>query len=162
MRIINRSRGNGKTTMLIYTAYITGMPIIVYTRRQADLLLKQAKDMNVDVEVFTVCEWNKLRLPSKNEMSVLVDEANIMIEDCLKMYIGSNIAAATMTIPMDDNKSAENNDVRHGKWEKFEDCSNEGVCCSRCHKKVFKLYYANQALQSKYCPNCGARMDLED
>lgn len=161
MRIINRGRGNGKTTMLIYTAYATGMPIIVHTRRQADLLLKQAKDMNVDVEVFTVCEWNELRLPSKNGMSVLVDEANIMIEDCLKMYIGSNIAAATMTIPMDDIEPTENTELRHGKWEKFEDCSNEGVYCSECNKKVFKLYYANQALQSKYCPNCGARMDLE-
>ena len=30
-----------------------------------------------------------------------------------------------------------------------------------CNKKVYKLNYANQKLKSKYCPNCGAVMDLE-
>ena len=29
-----------------------------------------------------------------------------------------------------------------------------------CHKKVYKTDYANQKIKSKYCPNCGAIMDL--
>lgn len=40
--------------------------------------------------------------------------------------------------------------VRHGKWE---DCSN-GWMCSVCHRDVSKNY--------NYCPNCGAKMDLDE
>lgn len=46
-----------------------------------------------------------------------------------------------------------------GKWVALDECANEGVYCSVCNKKVYKLYYANQKLKSKYCPNCGAIMD---
>lgn len=50
-------------------------------------------------------------------------------------------------------------DVRHGEWIQLDECANEGVYCSVCHKKVYKIEYANQALNSAYCPNCGAKMD---
>jgi len=49
--------------------------------------------------------------------------------------------------------------VKHGKWFLLDECANEGVYCSVCHKKVYKTDYANQKIKSKYCPNCGARMD---
>ena len=49
--------------------------------------------------------------------------------------------------------------VKHGEWVLLDECSNEGVYCSICHKKVYKTEYANQKLKSKYCPNCGAKMD---
>lgn len=52
-------------------------------------------------------------------------------------------------------------EVRHGYWFSLDECSNEGVYCSVCHKKVYKIYYANQKLKSKYCPNCGAKMRIE-
>lgn len=52
--------------------------------------------------------------------------------------------------------------VVHGKWEVFDGCSNEGVYCSVCHKKVYKVEYANKRFKAKYCPNCGAKMDKED
>lgn len=51
--------------------------------------------------------------------------------------------------------------VKHGYWRLLDECSNEGVYCSVCHKKVYRTNYANQKLKSKYCPNCGARMDGE-
>lgn len=51
--------------------------------------------------------------------------------------------------------------VKHGRWFLLDDCSNAGVYCSVCHKKVYKEKYANQKLLSKYCPNCGAKMDGE-
>lgn len=50
---------------------------------------------------------------------------------------------------------------KHGRWELFDECSNAGVYCSVCHKKVYKENYANQKLKSKFCPNCGAMMDGE-
>lgn len=49
--------------------------------------------------------------------------------------------------------------VKHGEWFLLDECANEGVYCSVCHKKVYKTDYANQKIKSKYCPNCGARMD---
>lgn len=49
--------------------------------------------------------------------------------------------------------------VVHANWIYLDECSNAGVYCSCCHKKVYRGDYANQKLKSKYCPNCGARMD---
>ena len=50
-----------------------------------------------------------------------------------------------------------------GNWVTLTDCSNEGVYCSVCHKKVYRHDYAlcsrKNKLRSAYCPNCGSRMD---
>lgn len=50
----------------------------------------------------------------------------------------------------------------HGYWASLTDCSNEGVYCSVCHKKVYRHDYAlcsrKNKLRSAYCPHCGARM----
>ena len=51
---------------------------------------------------------------------------------------------------------------KHGHWFALDECANEGVYCSVCYKKVYKLNYANQKLKSKYCPNCGAIMDEKE
>ena len=55
--------------------------------------------------------------------------------------------------------------VRHGRWISLTECSNAGVYCSVCHKKVYKEDYAicnrKNKLRSDYCPNCGAKMDSE-
>lgn len=48
---------------------------------------------------------------------------------------------------------------KHGNWFLLDECSNTGVYCSICHKKVYKSDYANQKIKSKFCPNCGAIMD---
>ena len=50
-------------------------------------------------------------------------------------------------------------EVKRGEWILLDECANEGVYCSVCQKKVYKINYANQKMYSKYCPNCGARMD---
>lgn len=49
--------------------------------------------------------------------------------------------------------------VKHGHWVLLDDCANAGVYCSVCHKKVYKEQYANVKEKSKFCPNCGAKMD---
>lgn len=57
--------------------------------------------------------------------------------------------------------------VVHGHWISLTECANEGVYCSICKKKVWKSDYAwcskksRNKLRSNYCPNCGAKMDLE-
>ena len=55
----------------------------------------------------------------------------------------------------------EQNERKHGHWMLLDECSNAGVYCSNCHKKVYKTDYANQKIKSKYCPNCGSIMDEE-
>lgn len=49
-----------------------------------------------------------------------------------------------------------------GKWIILDECANEGVYCSECHKKVFKLEFSHTMKwrNFKYCPNCGARMEV--
>ena len=54
-----------------------------------------------------------------------------------------------------------NNERKHGHWMLLDECSNAGVYCSVCHKKVYRTDYANQKIKSKYCPNCGSIMDEE-
>lgn len=62
--------------------------------------------------------------------------------------------------------SADVAPVRHGRWISLTECSNAGVYCSICHKKVYKEDYAwcnrKNKVRSSYCPNCGAKMDGGD
>ena len=71
---------------------------------------------------------------------------------------GEKFEAAILKIPVADVAP-----VRHGGWISLTDCSNAGVYCSVCHKKVYKEDYAicnrKNKLRSDYCPNCGAKMD---
>ena len=71
---------------------------------------------------------------------------------------GEKFEAAILKIPVADVAP-----VRHGRWISLTDCSNAGVYCSVCHKKVYKEDYAicnrKNKLRSDYCPNCGAKMD---
>lgn len=70
---------------------------------------------------------------------------------------GEKFEAAILKIP-----AADVAPVRHGRWISLTDCSNAGVYCSVCHKKVYKEDYAicnrKNKLRSDYCPNCGAKM----
>ena len=67
-------------------------------------------------------------------------------------------------------QDADVSPVRHGKWISLTECSNEGVYCSICKKKVWKSDYIcawcskknRNKLRSNYCPNCGAKMDLKE
>lgn len=51
-----------------------------------------------------------------------------------------------------------------GKWKILDECANEGVYCSKCHKTVFKLDFSHTMKwrNFKYCPNCGAKMEVEN
>ena len=75
---------------------------------------------------------------------------------------GEKFEAAILKIPVADVAP-----VRHGHWISLTECANEGVYCSICKKKVWKSDYARcskksrNKLRSNYCPNCGAKMDLE-
>ena len=82
------------------------------------------------------------------------------------VYFDCDENANDMFIIRDKNNNiigefVETDTIKHGKWFLLDECSNEGVYCSVCGKKVYKTGYANQKIKSKYCPNCGAIMDLD-
>ena len=95
-------------------------------------------------------------------MKRLVDEFDFKegVSDDYKnvFYDFSNAVITTFENFKDDDVKL----VRHAKWELIDECVNEGVYCSNCHKKIYRTEYANQKVKSKYCPNCGARMDGEE
>lgn len=106
MRIINRGRRTGKTTMLIYSAYTTGSPIIVYDSARARSVKAQAKELGCDIDVFTIKEWAQLPRPAKNT-SIFIDEAAEIMELALQCLTGSVVLACTITIPFTDNNEKE-------------------------------------------------------
>lgn len=100
MRIINRGRACGKTYMLISAAYVTGTPIIVETIAKKKNIEDMAKDMNVEIEVFTVSEWLMTSKQYRKNEKVLIDEAKQIIDKALSEYLKATVIAVTMTIPM--------------------------------------------------------------
>lgn len=75
-------------------------------------------------------------------------------EAAIKMVLWGGCTAAALgnvvALPVIDAEP-----VRHGKWKSMGDC---GVTeCSACEWNT-EEYVGDY----KYCPNCGAKMDLED
>ena len=73
-------------------------------------------------------------------------------------YLGSNTSEEIA-----DNLITNGVTVQeYGHWVSLTDCSNAGVYCSVCNKKVYMEDYAwcnrKNKLRSNYCPNCGAKM----
>ena len=59
----------------------------------------------------------------------------------------------TLVSDLRDMKTAEVSPVRHGRWWKQDDYS----CCSVCGQSI-----ADECVPwFKFCPQCGAKMDLE-
>lgn len=165
MKIINRGHGTGKTAMLISTAYVTEKPIITPTMNNKNSLLDMAERMGIsaNIEVYTMNEWLECHKSYMSSNEILVDNVELILGDVLSKFFNTNVIAGTMTVPMDNIKDdVKENGKKHGYWCALDECANEGVYCSVCNKKVYKLNYANQKLKSKYCPNCGAIMDEKD
>lgn len=83
------------------------------------------------------------------------DFENFLNEKCISKENIVNIAMNREIVLL---VYVEKEDIKHGEWQLIDECSNEGVYCSVCHKKVYRTDYANQKIKSKYCPNCGAIM----
>lgn len=100
MRIINRGRACGKTSILISTAYALGIPIIVNTEQQRKFISEKASKLNMNgIDVYTVEEW--LRTPHHGEKA-LYDNVEYILSKALSNYFNTDIVAATMSIPMEE------------------------------------------------------------
>ena len=99
---INRGRRSGKSTMMIYTAYLTGSPIIVYDRARKLCLCEQAIKMGCkNVDVFTLEEWMR-DMGSSERRKILIDEALPIIDKIMSKTLKAEVLAATLTLPMEE------------------------------------------------------------
>ena len=116
-----------------------------------EALIKELEQRHLD-DVFI-----KRGLPPVYKMSLECNRA-------LKTQ-GSAIRAVINGLPAVDAEP-----VRHGKWIYDPDANDWGIggyVCSECHAKNENLPCGKVAnpmmfVGTKYCPYCGAKMDLED
>lgn len=98
MKIINRARGSGKSTMLLYVAAVTSYPIIVPDFHTKEHLLLLEKESGINgVTIYTLDEWERSKPLCGN---VLIDELGNMLSRILSKYLHTNVVAATMSEPM--------------------------------------------------------------
>lgn len=103
MKFINRGRQNGKSTILIHTAYATDTPIIVQDHARKTFLLDQAKELGCeDITVFDLREWLEIKGASFKPKKCLIDEALPIIERALSQALDTEVLAVTFTLPMDE------------------------------------------------------------
>lgn len=105
MNLINKSRGTGKTTQLIYASAITGFRIIAPNRNMASHIEKMAKDMGLKIlPPMSDVEYRNRKELWDDHTPILIDELqNQILDEALELYFGAPVVAATMTVPIDDD-----------------------------------------------------------
>lgn len=78
--------------------------------------------------------------------------------DKVKWVVRCALCKYNKGCPLEEVTDTNVGEIKQGEWFLLDECSNSGVYCSVCHKKVYKEKYANQKLMSNFCPNCGADM----
>lgn len=71
-----------------------------------------------------------------------------------KLFDGKGLRYLVSKLPKIDAEP-----VRHGEWAKDYDCGAIVYVCSLCGEHYWTEYEHDK--KPNYCPNCGARMDLE-
>ena len=125
------------------------------------------RDMGVDVDKKKPPHWIQDYYIFKSDPNGAKQPDGFICSRCGKKSWGKkeacdgcgSVMANSDKILSNLQKVADVEEVKHGEWFLLDDCANEGVYCSVCHKKVYKKDYANQKLKSPRCPNCGAKMD---
>lgn len=94
-------------------------------------------------------------------MSMTREEAIKSLKNIVEYwtYKPTEVEAAKMAISALRPVSREQVEkVWRGEWMALDECSNEGVYCKRCKKKVYRIEYANEKMRSPFCPACGRAM----
>lgn len=101
MRVINKGRGKGKTTGLLYTSSIMNIPILTFNRENCDVLKQNADRLGLEIpEPIAVTDLYHAegKIKTLNTNDVLVDETLTVLENILK-HFGVNPVAVTLTAP---------------------------------------------------------------
>lgn len=97
MKYIIRGKGNGKTTQLLYAAHTMDIPIIVPDYAHKNNLEKRAKDLGLDglrIQAFTE---RTMAGEFKPDDTILIDDAEQIIERALSSFFRCKIGAVTLT-----------------------------------------------------------------
>lgn len=95
MRIIDKPRGAGKTTDLIYLSEHTGYPILCLNK---EYVLSESRKLNKSIKVFSVNEYeDKLKHNTiSSNFEILIDEIDAVIQ-YFPEILNCNIYAVTLT-----------------------------------------------------------------
>lgn len=91
--------------------------------------------------------------------SMTKEEAATMIETMISWYAFNGREAEALGMGVEALHPVSREQVEkvwRGEWMALDECSNEGVYCKRCKKKVYRIEYANEKMRSPFCPACGA------
>ena len=91
--------------------------------------------------------------------SMTKEEAATMIEIMISWYAFNGREVEALGMGVDALRPVSREQVEkvwRGEWMALDECSNEGVYCKRCKKKVYRIEYANEKMRSPFCPSCGA------
>ena len=103
MKLINKSRGTGKTKQLIYTSVMTGFRIITPNRAMAKHIEEMAKNMGLEIpEPMSDTEYRSRKYDGDHAPILIDDVENGILCDALELYFNAPVATATMSVPIDD------------------------------------------------------------
>lgn len=85
------ARATGKTTELIHDAHFTGLPIVVCNQKRKEHLLNTAKEMKMDIQVYTVDNMKEMGASKPDR--VMIDD----LEDVLVRALGAIVVKATLS-----------------------------------------------------------------
>ena len=97
-------------------------------------------------------------------MSMTREEAIKSLQNIVEYwtYKPTEVEAAKMAIAaLRPVRREQVEKVWRGEWRLFDDCANEGLYCSQCGKKVYRVEYANVKMATRFCPNCMSAMTDE-
>lgn len=98
-------------------------------------------------------------------MAEYIERENLLEQlEKIPAYFDSGDTRYGIEIAIDQTKkqpTADVVEVKHGKWEKFDqECEVEYVC-SKCNFCIIEAD-PKQDCAFTYCPNCGAKLDAKD
>ena len=108
MKIINKPRGTGKTTALIYTSEVTGARIITETKSSADYVLQKAKELGCNIPTpYSIYEYMQGKCTKQNEIckSILIDDIS---SKTLNIIFENYFQRPVIAITMSDDKENSN------------------------------------------------------
>lgn len=100
MNLINKPRGSGKTTQLIFTSVTVGYPIVCHNIAMVDNIQKMAEKLGCDIpKPVTIAEMRSgMNYGNKKYENVLVDEVMFFFNAAINEYLGTNVVACTCTL----------------------------------------------------------------
>lgn len=97
LKILQKERGKGKSTGLIYTSEITGYRILCYTQKHCNYLKDMAKELGIIIpEPMTIREYKNLKgMPT--DCGIMIDDLDQCLDEILNNYFGIDVMAVTIT-----------------------------------------------------------------